>query len=165
MFVPFDQLADTARIWIYTSDKVFQKEEQQHIASQLQSFIETWQSHQQDVAASFAVLKDRFIVIAVDEQYHGVSGCGIDKSVHLMQSLENELQIRLTDKTTLYFENGGEIFPLSLSKIKEAVSSQQITTDSYFYNTLVSNKKELESHFLCPVLEGWTQRYFKPVPY
>jgi hypothetical protein len=163
MYVPFPQLPDTSRVWIYTTNKVLGPSDQQIIAERLEQFVRSWQSHQKDVVASFTIIKNRFVVLATDDANQDVSGCGIDKSVHAIAALENELQISLLDKSTIYFEKDGEIFPVPLPKIKDAIASLRIDTGTFFYNTLVFNKKELNSGFHCPVVEGWTSRYFTKV--
>src|SRR5690606_26664436 len=115
MYVSIDRLPETARIWVYRASRLLSKEEIKQVADKLESFVQTWQSHQMDMRASFLVVEDRFVVIAADESYNEISGCGIDKSTHVVQELEHQLGVSLTDKSLVVFEKEGKqlIFPFN----------------------------------------------------
>ena len=163
MYVPFENLSDNARVWIYTAAQGLILKEENEIEKGLRGFAESWQSHHKDILASFKIIKSRFIVVAADEAYNDVSGCGIDKSVHVIQDIENELGISLTDKTLVCFDVQGRIQAIPFQKIKEAVLQGRIEVDTYFYNTLIQTKAELSSQFYITIKDGWVKRYFAPV--
>jgi len=160
MFIPFNQLPKTARIWVFTSGRLLSSVEVNKISSKLESFIETWQSHQKDMKASFLVVENRFIVIAADEMYNDISGCGIDKSIHALQNLENDLGISLTDKSLVVFDNNGTQLSLSFNKIRDAISNGLINGETFFYNTLVEDLSSLQNNFKVKSSEGWVKKYF-----
>lgn len=160
MFVSFHSLPDSARVWVYTSERLLSEQEQNLISLKSERFLGSWQSHQQDVRSSFEIKDDRFLIIAVDESYHGISGCGIDKSLHFVQELESELGISLTNKTNVVFDVNGEQIVLPFVEIKSAISEGIISTENLYYNTLVSNLGELKSSFKTNVKDGWVKKYF-----
>lgn len=160
MFVPFHTLPDSARVWVYTSERLLSKQEQSLISLKFEYFLGSWQSHQQDVRSSYEIKEDRFLIVAVDESYNGISGCGIDKSLHFVQELESELGISLTNKTNVVFEVKERQVVLPFVQIKSAISEGRISTESLYYNTLVSNIRELKTNFKVNVQEGWVKKYF-----
>jgi hypothetical protein len=53
MFIPFDNLPEESRIWIYQSNRKFSDEEIAEIESDLKSFIENWSAHGTSLEASY----------------------------------------------------------------------------------------------------------------
>ena len=45
MFVPFDQLPDNARVWIYPSSRKFSPDEVLVIRQKTKAFLEQWTAH------------------------------------------------------------------------------------------------------------------------
>ena len=160
MYVAFKELPSNARIWVYTAGRILTEQESQLISEKLVLFVQTWQSHQKDMKASFLIAENRFLVIAADESYNDISGCGIDKSFHVVQELENELGISLVDKLLVIFEREGKQLEVAFNKIKEAVSQGILDPETLFFNTLVANVAEFQSQFKVKSSEGWVRKYF-----
>ncbi|OUW72803.1 MAG: ABC transporter ATPase, partial [Flavobacteriaceae bacterium TMED204] len=45
MKVPFDQLPDTARVWIYPANRSFSEDEIAEIKEKAEVFLEQWTAH------------------------------------------------------------------------------------------------------------------------
>jgi hypothetical protein len=163
MYLPFDQLPTTSRTWVYTTARLLSKNEVERVLEKIKSFLETWQSHQMDMKASFLVVENRFIVVAADESYNDVSGCGIDKSTHVLQELEKELGTSLTDKSLVIFEKHGEQIALPFQKIREEVAKGTIDSETIFFNVLAENVGQFQTQFKLKSTEGWVKKYFNPV--
>ncbi len=82
MYVPFEELPEESRVWIYQSDRKFTDEELAEIESGLQQFVEQWAAHGTGLQASFTTRYNRFIILAVNQEAQGATGCSIDASVH-----------------------------------------------------------------------------------
>lgn len=162
MFLPFEKLPDTSRVWVYASERPLSQNELAALSDKLQHFTSNWQSHQKDVVSSFKVIDDLFVVIASDDS-SDVSGCGIDKSVHVMQELEKELSLSFMDKTIVYLKTDTGIKKATLKELRSMVESNVLTPETLFYNTLVSNIKQLKEQFEIPAREGWLKKYFSLV--
>ncbi|RYF58255.1 MAG: hypothetical protein EOO39_34485, partial [Cytophagaceae bacterium] len=81
MYVDFDKLPDTARVWVYQADRPLSDGEVNTISESLQQALNQWAAHGQPLLASAQVIENRFVVIGVDESYTLPSGCSIDASV------------------------------------------------------------------------------------
>jgi len=160
MYTSFELLPENARIWIYVANRALGPSEQEVVHQKLLPFVKEWQSHQVDVKASFIIKEDRFIIIGSDESTHGISGCGIDKSVRQLQELEKELNVSLLDKGLVYFELDKVPTGVPLSEIKKQVSMGKIVASTPFYNTILSEKSQLQSQFKVKANEGWVRKYF-----
>ena len=118
MFVPFDQLPDNARVWIYPSSRKFSPDELLVIRQKTKAFLEQWTAHGTQLQAGLDLPYDRFIVLGLNESIQSASGCSIDTSVHFIQSLEETFKITLLDKMNVTFRNKNAIDHISLKEFE-----------------------------------------------
>lgn len=81
----FDALPDHADCWIYASDRLLDAEEVDKLNSLFGSFEQAWSSHGRKVVGACNVIEGRIVVVAAYVAQGDISGCGIDKSLHLLQ--------------------------------------------------------------------------------
>ena len=93
MLVPFSDLPEQARVWIYPSSRVFSAEEKTLISSKLDVFLSQWAAHGTPLKTAYDLPYNHFIVIGLDEEVPGASGCSIDASVHLIQEIEQAFDL------------------------------------------------------------------------
>ncbi len=160
MLVPFNTLGPKSKIWIYQSNKTFSDDEVSQIKTLLEPFVEKWQYHGQDLNASYKILYNQFIVLAVAED-NTVSGCSIDASVHVIQQIERDFKADLTDKMKTAFKNGDNINVVSLADFKKYVSLGKINPDTVVFNNMVDTIKGLKTEWEVSAKLSWHKRYFK----
>ena len=160
MFVPFENLPSTARIWVYPSNRKFSDDEAQKIAALCASFLEQWTAHGQGLKASFILPYNQFVVIALDEAQHAASGCSIDASVHFIQALEQQFDIVLLDKMNVTFKQGEYVSYKELKEFRTMVKNKAVSSKTIVFNNLVANKEEYEQSWELPASESWHQRFF-----
>lgn len=160
MFVEFDKMPDTSRIWIYQSNREFSSEEVNVITLNAKNFIENWTRHGDDLKGSFTVVYNRFVIIAVDENFANVSGCSIDASVRFIQQIQSELNIDLLNKLHIAFKTNDDVNSVSLNDFRSFIASDKITQDTIVFNNLVNTKADFESKWEVPAKESWHQRLF-----
>ena len=160
MYVEFHELQDTSRIWVYQSNREFSDEEVKEIGFRLQAFIGQWTRHGDDLRASYSILYNHFIILAVDESFSQVSGCSIDASTHLFRGIEQSLQVELLNKLNTAFRNGKHINVVSLADFQKYVKEERIQPGTTVFNNLVQTKKELETSWEVPAEKSWHRRYF-----
>jgi hypothetical protein len=163
MFTPFENLSIHARVWIYQSSRNFTVAEKTVIDTELQQFTSKWEAHQQPLNASYQVLHNRFIVLAVDENYTAASGCSIDKSTEVIRKLSTALQIDLFDRLSVNYLSKGEWLSCKASELKNKINLGEFTPQTMVFNTLAQTKKDLETKMLVPAEETWLKKYFVPV--
>ncbi len=159
MFVDFQELPETARVWIYQANRALNTAEIAQISSKLETFTSNWKRHGDDLKASFQLKYNQFIVIAVDENYNDVSGCSIDASVHVMREFEKEFDIDLFNKMNVSFKDGENINTVSLKEFKDYAKLEKITNKTIVFNNMISSKAELESAWQVEASESWHARY------
>lgn len=161
MYTNFNELDKNSRLWVYQADRPFNEEEKQFISQNGKVFVENWTAHNKALNASIEVKYDQFIILAVDETKAQATGCSIDKSVHFIKGLENELKINLLDKSKIAFLKNDKIVLENLPSIKSKVTSDEITADLLTFNNMVTSKGEFESSWLIPANKSWMGRFFK----
>ena len=103
MYVDFNQMAGSARVWVYQSNRALSLEESKAIAELTVDFLTKWTAHGAGLKSSFRILHNHFLAISVDEAHTGASGCSIDASVHFIQSLERQFGVNFFDRTKVAF--------------------------------------------------------------
>ena len=161
MYVPFSQLPETARIWVYAAPRAFTQEELSFIHTTAQEFLAGWATHGTPLQAGYQVLEDQFLVLSIDEGVQAASGCSIDSSMGYVRMLENKFGVSLTDRSLVYFQQEAQIKVYPLAELRQLVEKGTITPATQLVNTLVATKGELERKWLVPAGDSWLKRYFK----
>lgn len=156
---PIFRLADHARVWIYQSNRPFSEREQIVLTSQINAFVQDWAAHGRDLLASGAVLFHQFIVLAVDEQQAGASGCSIDKSVNFIKELAAQYEVALFDRMTFAFLNDSKVETANSSNFKRLFTEGSISHDTFVFDNLVSNVGDLKTKWLKPLALSWHKRF------
>ena len=159
MLVPFNELAETSKVWIYQANRTFTVDELVEITRKLDGFITSWSAHGEGLKAGYDIKYNRFITIAVDNEHHSASGCSIDASVHFIQQLEKEYNVDLMDKMNVSFKNGEFVAYKHLTDFRKMVKNKSVSANTIVFNNLVTNKAEYESGWEVPMSESWHSRF------
>jgi hypothetical protein len=160
MYVPFDTLPAHSRIWIYQSNRKFSENEELEITEATKTFLEGWSAHGQSLEASFQIVYNRFIIIAVNQDVQAATGCSIDASVQFIQSLEQKYAIDLLDKMNVTFKLGEHIAHKSLIDFKKMAKEKAVSANTIVFNNLVNTIGEWEEFWEVPASESWHNRFF-----
>ena len=161
MYVAFDQLPATARVWIYQASRPLTSEETVGLLPVLARFAEEWTSHGRSLLASAEVLHQHFLVLGLDEAVAGASGCSIDTSVRFVAQLEQHLGLELLEKSRLAFLQHGQVQLLNRRELKAATTSGTVAPDTLYFDNTLATKGELDTRWPQPAGETWLARYFK----
>jgi len=160
MYVPFENLPDESKIWIYQSNRKLSDQEVTEIETATQAFIEEWAAHGTGLEASFQVLYNRFIILAVNQETQAVTGCSIDSSVVFIQSLEQKYDIDLLDKMNVTFRLGEHIAHKPLIDFKKMAKDKAVTANTIVFNNLVNTVGEFREFWEVPAIDSWHSRFF-----
>jgi hypothetical protein len=160
MFVPFDQLPDDSRIWIYQADRKFSDEEFAAIDIAARAFVDGWMAHGKPLEASYELKYNRFIVLAVNLEVEPVSGCSVDESVHFIQDLEKQYGVQLLDKMNVTFRQSGHIAHKTLADFRKMAKDKSVSGDTIVFNNLVNTVGEYREFWEVPAAESWHSRFF-----
>jgi hypothetical protein len=159
MFVPFEILPRTSRIWIFQANRPFSVNELVRVEETLRLFTNEWSAHGAPLKTSFTVKYDHFIILAADETHESPSGCSIDSSVRVLKSLEKELEVQLFDRNLIAFKSGSAVELIPLQKLKQKFHEGTLNDQTLTFNNVVSTKSALEQEWLVPAGQTWLKRY------
>lgn len=162
MYVPFDSLEDTARVWIYQAERKLSTLEMDTISEILSSFTEQWSAHGNPLKTSFKIFHNQFIVLAADESFNEASGCSIDGAVRAMQEIDKQFQLGLFNRTKVAFLKD-EIVIISQNHLSKSLEEGIWKQDTLTFNNVLKTKGELLNQWPVPANQTWLKRYLTKI--
>jgi len=163
MHVSFNQLPDEARVWIYASAAPLTQAQQNQINTQAIEFTQQWTAHQMPLKASFIIMDDVFLVFGVDVVHHDISGCGIDKSVHLVQQWEHQTGLTLFNRLQVeYKQPNGTLAITNKQGLSTALLEQQINEHTLVADKTITTMGKFREHFYIPLAQSWVYKQLMP---
>ena len=159
MLVNFDTLPETARIWIYQSNRSFSEAELEEISEKITVFLKGWTAHGAELQAGFEIKYKRFIVIALNQQMNAATGCSIDASVKFIQDLETTYKVDLMDKMNVSYKQGEYVAYKTLIDFKKMAKDKAVSKNTIVFNNLVNSKAEYLEFWEVPASESWHSRF------
>ena len=157
MWVPFEELPASARLWVFTSPVALDTD---LIHPALQTFVQSWTAHQQDLRASASLSDGYFILLAVDENQTAASGCSIDKATHFVRDLGQSLNLNFLEKRRYFYRNGDQpIQVLDHQRMQAAVADGMVADSTLVADTLLNKVGDLDRLWL-PFAQSWHRRLF-----
>lgn len=157
MHIPFTELPDQARVWLYQSERALTPGEQKIILDAGRRFIDQWVTHGQTLIASITVIDNFFIAIGVDDR-NLPSGCSIDSSVDFVRTIGNHLKLDFFGRTNIPLQVDGKVKLMPMVDLKKKLKSNEIGHNTLIYNTLSANIAELKN-WVIPLKNSWLARF------
>ncbi|MES2590376.1 MAG: ABC transporter ATPase [Bacteroidota bacterium] len=157
------EMPSDARVWVYQSNKALSDTEVAGVAKAGNTFIADWAAHGASLKASFDILHNRFIVLAVDEKQATASGCSIDKSVHFIKELEKQFNLNLFDRMQVAFRKENQIITCHFNDLLKELTSQissdlDVLGNVTVFNNMVASKAEFDTNWECKLKNSWQGR-------
>ena len=160
MLIPFQELPDESKIWIYQSNRKLSDDETSAIETDLETFLSQWTAHGTSLSCSYELKYNRFIIIGVDQEVQNPTGCSIDASVQFIQSIEKQYNIDLLDKMNVTFKLGDHIAHKTLADFKKMAKDKAVTENTIVFNNLINNVAEYNNSWEVPAIDSWHSRFF-----
>lgn len=160
MLIPFENLPEESKIWIYQSNRKFSDEEFAAIEADLKIFIQNWAAHGTSLEASYLLKYNRFIILAVNQEVQMATGCSIDSSVQFIQTLEKKYDVDLLDKMNVTFKLGEHVAHKTLIDFKKMAKDKAVTENTIVFNNLVNSIEEFNESWEVPAMDSWHSRFF-----
>lgn len=164
MYIPFEQIPPSARIWIYQASRTITDTEVGEIENTLKPAVSQWVAHGASLLASVKVLHNRFVVIALDENQSEASGCSIDVSTRWFKELGSRYAIDFFDRSQAYIDEEG-IKTFSIFQPKKAIESGLISADTIIFvnNNNIHTLADLATLWKVKAAESYLKRFFNNV--
>ncbi len=146
------------RVWAYVISNPLSELELQQLTDAGKTFVEHWTAHENKLSANFEIIQNRIVLVKVDEEATGASGCSIDKLTRFIKANEIRFGVELMNRLLVAYQKNGKMEVVHSSKIKEMLHNGEISPESMVYNTAVANQQELNG-WLQPLRNTWLNRY------
>lgn len=160
MNIPFDQLKEDSRIWIFQANRHLTDKEKDHLADRMQAFTAQWAAHGKSLKSAFILLNNIHLIIGVDISVNDASGCSIDALVHQVEKAGSDLNVNFFDRKTVAYELNGKTEVLSFEDLKGSIEKGTLKPDSVTFNNIITSKGEIKSKWRVKAANSWIKRYF-----
>lgn len=159
MWVEFESLKPTSRIWIYQANRSLTALEEIDLSSALSDFCDEWRTHGQPLRASFVIAHQQFVVLAADEDYQLPSGCSIDSSVRALKEWQIRNNVDFFDRSQIALKTSDGLLTRTLTAIKEQMANGEVTETTVTFDNLVPSKGDWQTRWEIPLEKSWLARY------
>lgn len=147
-----------SRVWIYTTNRPLTETEVLAAQQALDIFARQWTAHNQALQAKAEVFQNQFVILMVDETRAGASGCSIDKSVHFLEGLGQEIGVDFFERMRFAWVEDGEMKFADRAEFSSKVAAGKISEETLVVNTLAQTKQDLDDKWLVPFGKSWHRR-------
>lgn len=159
--VAFTQLPDHARLWVFASERTLAPDQAARLLAAVDDFLETWHAHQSPLTCARDWRHDRFLLVGVDEQSAGVSGCSIDALVRTMKTLGHDLGVNLLDHASVFYRDGNDVRRLDRDAFATAAEAGEVSPQTTVFDNTVSTVGQLRAGaWEREAATSWHQRAF-----
>lgn len=157
----FEHLPETARLWIFAAERALAQPEAEQLLGEVDAFLDQWAAHGVPLTAAREWRDDRFLLVGVDEEAAGVSGCSIDALVGRMKELERTLRVALVDHGPVLYRDNGSIRRVSRERFAELASAGSVGPETVVYNNTLTKVGELRTgRWEVAAKDSWHGRAF-----
>ena len=158
---PFASLPDSARLWVFAASRPLAAGEQQVLLAEVDRFLDDWNAHRVPLDCARELRHDQFLLVGVDEEAAGVSGCSVDSLVRTMKGLGQQIGAELVDHASVFYRDAGGVHRVSRDEFAEAASRGAVTPDTIvFDNTVATAGAVRGGRWEAPARDTWHGRAF-----
>lgn len=155
-------LPDHARVWVFQSDRFLSEEEIDILTANGKKFAGQWHAHGKGLTAEFGVIAGLFVVMSIDEEKEGASGCSIDTFMRFVLEAEKQLGLNLTNRLCVAYETDSGIIGIDGKEaLKAKVANGTFAADSLVYDNLAKTLGDLRHSWTKPASATWLASLFK----
>ncbi len=140
----FKNLPDDSRIWIHATDRKLSESETEAVTRAVDQFLQSWTSHEKDVQGDFLLLENQILILAAFVPDGELSGCGIDKHLHVIDKVAENCAFNWTGAlSVLYRDTSGEIAVAQRSEFRQIVTEQKLPLSTRIFDQSISSMSEV----------------------
>lgn len=160
--VPFETLPDSARVWVFGSDRPLGEEGTTTLMKAVEEFLADWKAHGEPLTVGYEWRFDRLLVVGVDQRTAGASGCSIDGLFRVLQGLGPAIGATLVGGGRVYYRDGnGVVQSAERHELKSLYASGAIGDDSVVFDTSLTDLGSLRSGFEKAARKSWAANLIK----
>jgi len=158
-YIPFDQLPDSSRLWIFAADRVLSEAEAEMLTREMQSFCSSWLAHNSPVTGSAKMMYDQFLLVAADDRTFP-SGCSTDEMFRRVRMLGETYGVEFFGMPRVQYRDNASI--KSIARMEFSELAKNLSRDvRVFDNTITTLKEYREGKWELPAQNSWHVKAFE----
>jgi len=159
--VRFEALPDSARVWVFASDRPLAGATADTLFGAVDEFLADWKAHGVPLRCARDWRDGRFLAIGVDVTAENASGCSIDGLFRTLQKLEREIGSRLVGGGRVFYRTKSGIETATRDEFAERIREGEVAHETPVFDTSVSGAAEWRTKFERPAGQAWTASFFE----
>ncbi len=128
--IPFDELPDDARLWVFGSSDSLSTDTQKRMLSAVDAWLDQWNAHGEPLTCGRDLREGRFLIVGVDQRTAGASGCSIDALFHVLHGLETTLGTTFLGGDRVFYRVGTESIVVADRESFAALAGKGLVAES-----------------------------------
>src|SRR4051812_44103068 len=157
--VPFDTLPDSARLWIFASDRQIAGAPASTLLAAVDDFLANWKAHGAPLRCARDWREERFLAIGVDVNEENASGCSIDGLFRTLQELQREIGAQLVGGGRLFSRGRAGIETVTREEFGGRASAGVVTPATPVFDTSITDAGAWRTRFELPAGTSWTASF------
>jgi hypothetical protein len=154
--VPFDQLPDSARVWVFASDRALTGDDAGALLDQVDGFLAQWKAHGAPLRCAREWRDDHFLAIGVDPTVEQASGCSIDGMFRGLRSMEDVLGTRLVAGGRVFYRDPcGRPRMAERRDVTTLAERGELDRGTRVFDTSVTSAADWRGRFERPASDSW----------
>ncbi len=152
----FDALPDDARCWIFGASAPVDDIDDQRLLAAVDGFLLQWKAHGAPLTASRDWRDEHFLVIAVDQNQEGASGCSIDGLFRTLKGLETVIGASLIEGGLVHFRDPmGLVHAVRRDDFVLLVKHGEVNADTPVFDTTLATLGDYRTKFERRARDSW----------
>lgn len=158
---PFAALPDSARLWVFAAARPLSTGERDTLLEAVDTFLDEWNAHRVPLDCASDFRYDQFLIVGVDQEAAGVSGCSVDALVRTMKGLGQRLGVELLDHASVFYRQGDAVRRASREDFAAAADAGTVTPETMVFDNTVPTLGALRTGaWEAPAARTWHGRAF-----
>lgn len=154
--VDFAELPDSARVWVFASDRALSDEERDRLLSSVDQFLDEWRAHGQPLSAARDWREARFLAVGVDQRQAHASGCSIDGLYRSLSEMERSLETSLLAGGRVFYRDAeGAIRVCDRDEFAKLAERGEARGDTPVFDITVTTAGDWRTRFESVAARTW----------
>ncbi|MGH7618000.1 MAG: hypothetical protein ACREPM_12285 [Gemmatimonadaceae bacterium] len=158
--VPFSELPDSARVWIFGSDAPLAGAAADTLLASVDQFLSEWRAHGVPLRAAREWRDDRFLAVGVDVTEENASGCSIDGLFRTLQQLERVIGSKLVGGGRVFYRADSTVVAATRDEFVARAKAGRIAKDTPVFDMSLTSAADWRAKFEQPASDSWASAYF-----
>lgn len=158
--VPFSALPDSARVWVFASDRELSGAVADSLLAAVDQFLSQWKAHGVPLQCARDWRDDRFLAVGVDVNEENASGCSIDGLFRTLQQLQRTIGAQLVGGGRVFIRGQAGVETMSREELVERIARGDVSKETPVFDTSLTDAGAWRARFEQPAGDAWTGKMF-----